>query len=66
MNLDEFTNFLVKDCLVFFVSEEIRTCQGIGLVTIMFFFKLLFSYVSSQFPSMFSFANLFSIVCSFT
>ena len=28
-------------------------CQEIGLVTFMFFFELLFSYVSSQFPSMF-------------
>ena len=28
-------------------------CQEIGLVAIMFFFELLFSYVSSQFPSMF-------------
>ena len=27
-------------------------CQEIGLVTIMFFFELLFSYVSSHFPSM--------------
>ena len=29
-------------------------CQEIGLVAFMFFFELLFSYVSSQFPSMFS------------
>ena len=29
-------------------------CQEIGLVAIMFFFELLFSYVSLQFPSMFS------------
>ena len=28
-------------------------CQEIGLVTVMFFFKLLFSYVFLQFPSMF-------------
>ena len=28
-------------------------CQEIGLVASMFFFELLFSYVSSQFPSMF-------------
>ena len=28
----------------------------------MFFFELLFSYVSLQFPSMFSLANLFSII----
>ena len=34
-----------------------RQCQEIGLVAIMFFFELLFSYVSSQFPSMFSLAN---------
>ena len=30
-----------------------RRCQEIGLVAFMFFFELLFSYVSSQFPSMF-------------
>src|ERR1700743_3576773 len=28
-------------------------CQEIGLVAFMFFFELLFSYVSPQFPSMF-------------
>ena len=28
-------------------------CQEIGLVAFMFFFELLFSYVSLQFPSMF-------------
>ena len=28
-------------------------CQEIGLVALMFFFELLFSYVLSQFPSMF-------------
>ena len=28
-------------------------CQEIGLVTIMFFFELVFSYVPLQFPSMF-------------
>src|ERR1700743_3137785 len=30
-----------------------QKCQEIGLVAFMFFFELLFSYVSSQFPSMF-------------
>ena len=29
-------------------------CQEIGLVAFMFFFELLFSYVSWQFPSIFS------------
>ena len=28
-------------------------CQEVGLVAFMFFFELLFPYVSSQFPSMF-------------
>ena len=34
-----------------FLSQN--PCQEIGLVAFMFFFELLFSYVSSQFPSMF-------------
>ena len=33
---------------------ECQGCQEIELVAFMFFFELLFSYVSSQFPSMFS------------
>ena len=37
-------------------------CQEIGLVGLMFFFELLFSYVSLQIPSMFFFTNLFSII----
>ena len=37
-------------------------CQEIGLVAFMFFFELLFSYVSSPFPSMFPLTNLFSII----
>ena len=34
-------------------SSPAMDCQEIGLVTFMFFFELLFSYVSLQFPSMF-------------
>ena len=43
-------------------SGEVRACQEIGLVAFMFFFELLFSYVSLQFPPMFSLTNLFSII----
>ena len=39
-----------------------HSCQEIGLVTIMFFFKLFIFLCSSQFPSMFSLTNLFSII----
>ena len=35
------------------------TCQEIGLVTFMFFFELLFSYVSLQFSSMFPLLTYF-------
>ena len=42
-------------------------CQEIGLVAIMFFFELLFSYASSQFPSMFSLLtysqSFFFLIC---
>ena len=44
------------------VCTAVGTCQEIGLVALMFFFELLFSYASSQFPSMFPFTNLFSII----
>src|ERR1700743_1268436 len=37
-------------------------CQEIGLVAFMFFFELLFSYVSSSIPFYVSLANLFSII----
>ena len=37
----------------------VMSCQEIGLVALMFFFELLFSYVSSQFPSMFFLTNSF-------
>ena len=37
-------------------------CQEIGLVTLMFFFELLFFYVSSSISFYVSFANLFSII----
>ena len=36
-----------------YIYYIVHDCQEIGLVTLMFFFELLFSYVSSQFPSMF-------------
>ena len=42
------------------VEEDI--CQEIGLVTIMFFFELLFSYVSSSISFYVSLTNLFSII----
>ena len=53
-----FFNNWVNCCWV----EPCPECQEIGLVTIMFFFELLFSYVLLQFPSMFLLANLFSII----
>ena len=34
-------------------ETAVENCQEIGLVEIMFFFELLFFYVSSQFPSVF-------------
>ena len=37
-------------------------CQEIGLVALMFFFELLFPYVSSSISFYVSFANLFSII----
>ena len=37
-------------------------CQEIGLVAIMFFFELLFPYVSSPISFYVSLANLFSII----
>ena len=37
-------------------------CQEIGLVAFMFFFELFIFLCSSQFPSMFSLTNLFSII----
>ena len=37
-------------------------CQEIGLVALMFFFELLFSYVSLSISVYVSFANLFSII----
>ena len=37
-------------------------CQEIGLVAIMFFFELLFSYVSSFISFYVSLTNLFSII----
>ena len=39
-------------------------CQEIGLVTIMFFFELLFPYVSSSISFYVPFTNLFSIILS--
>ena len=35
-------------------DQRVHQCQEIGCIAIMFFFELLFSYDSSQFPSMFS------------
>ena len=40
----------------------LETCQEIGLVAFMFFFELLFSYVSFAISFYVSFANLFSII----
>ena len=37
-------------------------CQEIGLVALMFFFELLFPYVSSPISFYVSLANLFSII----
>ena len=46
---------------------EVYFCQEIGLVTIMFFFELLFLIFLSQFPSMFPLLtysqSLFSLIC---
>ena len=39
-----------------------RSCQEIGLVALMFFFELLFSYVSLAISFYVSLANLFSII----
>ena len=38
------------------------SCQEIGLVAIMFFFELLFSYVSSSISFYVSLTNLFPII----
>ena len=42
----------------------VNNCQEIGLVAFMFFFELLFFYVSFAISLYVSFANLFSIVHS--
>ena len=42
--------------------DRINDCQEIGLVALMFFFELLFSYVSSSISLYVSFADLFSII----
>ena len=39
-----------------------KYCQEIGLVAFMFFFELLFSYVSSSISFYVSLTNLFSII----
>ena len=45
---------VLRICLVLTLSTmSAEGCQEIGLVAIMFFFELLFSYVFLQFPSMF-------------
>ena len=41
---------------------KMQRCQEIGLVTFMFFFELLFSYVSSSISFYVPLINLFSIV----
>ena len=43
-------------------KEELEHCQEIGLVAIMFFFELLFLYVSLEISLYVSLANLFSII----
>ena len=40
----------------------VEGCQEIGLVAFMFFFELLFSYVSLTISLYVSFTNLFSII----
>ena len=49
----------LSGCLV---ESLVSGCQEIGLVAFMFFFELLFSYVSSSISFYVSFANLFSII----
>ena len=44
------------------IQQPAEPCQEIGLVAIMFFFELLFSYVSSSISFYDSFANLFLII----
>ena len=44
------------------VENSIPLCQEIGLVTFMFFFELLFSYVSLAISFHVSLTNLFSII----
>ena len=44
------------------LSEEEGDCQEIGLVTLMFFFELLFSYVSLTISFYVFLTNLFSII----
>ena len=43
-------------------GQEPTDCQEIGLVAFMFFFELLFSYVSSFISFYVSLTNLFSII----
>ena len=44
------------------INSLVETCQEIGLVAFMFFFELLFSYVSSSISFYVSFSNLFPII----
>ena len=43
-------------------KEKVDQCQEIGLVALMFFFELLFSYVSLTISLYVSFTDLFSII----
>ena len=43
-------------------SQSVVHCQEIGLVALMFFFELLFSYVSLTISFYVSLTNLFSII----
>ena len=52
---------LVQCSLSFFA---LHYCQEIGLVALMFFFELLFSYVSSQFPFMFPLLTYYQLFFS--
>ena len=50
---------------LYYVGTHVRYiyhCQEIGLVTFMFFFELLFSYVSLAISFYVSLTNLFSII----
>ena len=44
------------------VEKEEQECQEIGLVAFMFFFELLFSYVSSSISFYVFLTNLFSTI----